>query len=159
MEKYGDRIINPVDFAYEEDGRRVECGIDQLPAGDVLILDIGAKTIRRYIGIISSAVRSLSTDQLEFMRIRYLPRALRRFGRAIADSNAFTVIGGGESVSAAHALGGRCREAIRHICTAGGAMVRYLSGSELPVLKALRRHTAQRPKWESTGGNHMLGVH
>ena len=56
--------------------------------------------------------------------------------QALADTEAFTVLGGGDSITATekYKLTGR----IGYICTGGGALIRFLSGEELPVVKALR---------------------
>ncbi len=56
---------------------------------------------------------------------------------AIADAPGYSVIGGGDSVAAAGRFGVRGR--MGYVCTAGGGMVRFLSGQELPVVEALKR--------------------
>jgi phosphoglycerate kinase len=55
---------------------------------------------------------------------------------AAADTKGYSVIGGGDSVSAANLFG--VSERLGYICTGGGALVRFLSGEELPVVKALK---------------------
>jgi len=53
----------------------------------------------------------------------------------LANTDAFVVVGGGDSISAVNKYG--CREDFGYICTGGGALIRFLSGEELPVVKAL----------------------
>jgi phosphoglycerate kinase len=60
-----------------------------------------------------------------------------RLWNAIADAPGYSVIGGGDSVSAGAKFG--VLERMGYVCTSGGGMVRFLSGQELPVISALRR--------------------
>ena len=55
---------------------------------------------------------------------------------ALGDTQAYTVIGGGDSITATTKYGKT--DAISYICTGGGALIRFLTGEELPVVKALR---------------------
>ena len=59
---------------------------------------------------------------------------------ALADTQAFTVVGGGDSVTATKKYGKT--QDIGYLCTGGGALIRFLTGEELPVVRALR-HAAQ----------------
>jgi phosphoglycerate kinase len=60
----------------------------------------------------------------------------RAVWQAIAASDGFSVVGGGDSVAAANMFG--VSDEVDYICTGGGALVRFLSGEELPVVKALK---------------------
>ena len=55
---------------------------------------------------------------------------------ALGRTKAYTVIGGGDSITATTKY--RQTENISYICTGGGALIRFLTGEELPVVKALR---------------------
>ena len=57
--------------------------------------------------------------------------------QALADTEGFTVVGGGDSITATEKYG--MTDKMGYICTGGGALIRFLSGEELPVVKALRR--------------------
>ena len=59
---------------------------------------------------------------------------------ALADTEGYTVVGGGDSVTAAKQFG--VTDRLGYICTGGGALIRFLTGEELPVVKALR-HAAK----------------
>ena len=61
---------------------------------------------------------------------------------ALGDTEAFTVVGGGDSITATTKYGKT--DKISYICTGGGALIRFLTGEELPVVKALR-HGSQIP--------------
>ncbi|CEG13289.1 Phosphoglycerate kinase (fragment) [groundwater metagenome] len=56
--------------------------------------------------------------------------------KAVGDSSAFTVIGGGHTIGAAANLD--VERKIGHICTGGGAAVLYIAGEKLPAIEALR---------------------
>ena len=55
---------------------------------------------------------------------------------ALAQTEGFAVLGGGDSITATEKYG--LTEQMGYICTGGGALIRFLSGEELPVVKALR---------------------
>ena len=56
---------------------------------------------------------------------------------ALGDTAAYTVVGGGDSITATAKYGKTDR--IDYICTGGGALIRFLTGEELPVVAALRQ--------------------
>jgi len=62
---------------------------------------------------------------------------------AISQSNAFSAIGGGDSIAAVNKY--NLADNISYISTGGGALVRFLSGEELPVVKALRKSAERFP--------------
>ena len=65
--------------------------------------------------------------------------------KAVADSEGFTLIGGGDSIAAAEKLG--VVDQISYVSTGGGALIRFLTGEELPVIRALR-HSVELEKGE-----------
>ena len=64
----------------------------------------------------------------------------RTIWNALAQTKAYTVLGGGDSITATEQYG--LVERMGYICTGGGALIRFLTGEELPVVKALR-HAAK----------------
>lgn len=139
MEKFGDKFLNPVDFAYERDGKRVECSIDDLPIDDVLFMDIGTKTIELYKKEINRAGTIFVNGPAGAYENPIFEKGTREIWNAIADAPGYSVVGGGDSVTAAQKLVENAEKKFGYICTAGGAMVRFLSGKELPLIKALKK--------------------
>ncbi len=139
MNKFGDHFVNPVDFAYEKEGKRVECSLDSLPIDGALFLDVGTKTIRIFKEEISKAGTLFVNGPAGVYENHLFELGTKEIWNAIANAKGYSVIGGGDSVSAAQKLVENVEEKFGYICTAGGAMVRFLSGVELPLLKALKK--------------------
>jgi phosphoglycerate kinase len=135
LKRYGKKIELPSDFAYFE-GVRKEIGLASLPS-EYAISDIGSKTIDRYRGIISTAGTVFINGPAGVFENPETEKGTRELLTHIAGQNCFSVIGGGDSISAASrfAVSG----GFSYTCTGGGAMVRFLSGEELPVIKALKK--------------------
>ena len=135
LEQYGDRIVLPDDLAYVNDTGRHEADISDLPQTEMLI-DIGAKTIRKYEQIISSAGTIFVNGPMGVFEQELSANGTKAVWQAIAESDGFSVVGGGDSVAAANMFG--VSDEMDYICTGGGALVRFLSGEELPVVRALK---------------------
>ena len=144
---HGDRILCPVDVAIDNGGR-VELSIEELPS-DHLLVDIGQRTIERYIEIIRQAATIFVNGPAGMYEQRVGALGTEALWNAIADAPGYSVIGGGDSVAAGARF--RVLERMGYVCTSGGGMVRYLSGQELPVVTALRR-AARRRLSEATAG-------
>ncbi len=139
LDAYGERILFPSDFAID-DGGRVEIGLDDLPADDLLV-DIGEQTIACYIEVLQGAATIFVNGPAGVYEQQVSAIGTEKLWTAIADAPGYSVIGGGDSVAAAGRFG--IRERMGYVCTSGGGMVRFLSGQKLPVVEALRR-AAQR---------------
>ncbi len=135
LERHGDRILYPTDFAVDDEGRK-EIGLDDLPV-DHLLVDIGEQTISRYIEVLCQATTIFVNGPAGVYERPVSAVGTERLWTAIADAPGDSVIGGGDSVAAAGRFG--VRERMGYVCTSGGSMVRFLSGQALPVVEALRR--------------------
>jgi len=130
------KIVLPLDYAYCQEGRRLEIVADRLPL-DHLIADIGARTIQAYKDEISQARTVFVNGPPGVFEESETELGTRELWHHIAASAAFSVLGGGDSISAVNKYG--LSEKFSYICTGGGAMVRFLSGAELPVVRALKK--------------------
>ena len=132
---YGDRFVLPEDLAYAADGKRKEISVCDLPVDDAMFLDIGDKTAIAFRHEIMCAGTVFCNGPVGVYENPLFADGTRRVWQAFADTSAYTVIGGGDTVSAAAKLIGL--SAIDYVCTAGGAMVRFLSGKKLPLIEAM----------------------
>ena len=137
LEKYPDKILYPVDLAYEKNGLREEIVIEQLPI-HISTLDIGRKTMEEYQKVITSAGTLFMNGPPGVYENILFEYGTKEIAQAIAQSKGYSLIGGGDTVTA---IGKYVNlEDINYVCTAGGAMVRYLSGVKLPLIEAMEKH-------------------
>ena len=134
-EVYGDRIVLPVDFAYTRNGRRYEADLGNMPQ-EFPVTDIGEKTIKIYQDMILSAGTVFVNGPMGIFEEAETEDGTKGVWDALGDTNAYTVVGGGDSITATTKYDKT--DDISYICTGGGALIRFLSGKELPVVKALR---------------------
>lgn len=139
LEKYADKIVLPTDGAYLENGARKETDIPGVPK-DVGILDIGSKTAATYADIIVSSKTVFVNGPMGVFEEDETELGTKAVWDALGRTEAYTVIGGGDSITATTKYGKT--QDISYICTGGGALIRFLTGEELPVVKALR-HAAK----------------
>ncbi len=136
--KEGKTIALPSDFVVASSpddaaGART-VGIDKIPA-DAMALDIGPKTLEQFGRLLGAARTIFWNGPMGVFEKPPFDRGTTGLARKIAETKAFTVVGGGESVAAAHAAG--VAEKFSHVSTGGGASLEYLTLGTLPGLKAL----------------------
>ena len=139
--EYPDVFFTPVDVAVESNGERLELDVRNLNSGD-LIYDIGAKTVDHYSRIIASAGTAFISGPAGYFEKEGYEVGTRRLLEAVAGSMATTIVSGGHLTSALKRYG--LDTHINHISTAGGALVRYLAGVKLPMIRALEDAAARR---------------
>ena len=132
--EFPDVFSTPVDVAIEQNGKRVELDIRELNKDDE-IYDLGPKTIEHYGKIISEAGTVFISGPAGFFEKEDFGYGTKALLEAVASSMATTIVSGGHLSSALKKFG--LVEKITHISTAGGALVRYLTGTKLPMIKAL----------------------
>jgi len=140
--QYGDRITLPVDLAWVEDGARREADVGAIPA-QIGAVDIGAKTAQMYRDAILGARTVFVNGPMGVFEQSESEYGTKTIWQALADTEGNTVLGGGDSITATEKYG--LVDKMGYICTGGGALIRFLSGEELPVVKALR-HGATVPE-------------
>ena len=142
LSTYQDKILLPQALAFLKEGRRQESALKDLPR-DAGALDIGEKDARRYADIIRAAKTVFVNGPMGVFEEAETELGTKILWDALGDTAAYTVIGGGDSITATTKYGKTAQ--ISYICTGGGALIRFLSGEELPVVKALRHAAKEFP--------------
>jgi phosphoglycerate kinase len=107
---------------------------DAVPSDDAIV-DIGPETVRRYADALRDAGTVLWNGPMGVFEIAAFAEGTRSIARVLAEIDATTVIGGGESVAAVEQMG--FADKMTHISTGGGATLEFLEGRELPGVAAL----------------------
>lgn len=137
--KYADKIVLPVDLAQVTDGVRNEAKVGEIPA-DFDAMDIGSETAKKYREVILASKTVFANGPVGVFEKSESELGTKVLFESMAETEAYTVVGGGDSVTAAKTYG--VTDKLGYICTGGGALIRFLTGEELPVVKALR-HAAK----------------
>ncbi|CAD6368777.1 Phosphoglycerate kinase [metagenome] len=132
--EYPDVFSTPVDIAIDKDGDRVEMDVRELESGDK-IYDLGPKTVDHYSKLIAGAGTVFISGPAGFFEKENFSYGTKGLLTSVANSMATTIVSGGHLTSALKKYG--LAEQIDHISTAGGALVLYLTGEKLPMIKAL----------------------
>ena len=134
-EQYKEHIVLPKDLAYVEDGVRKEAKVGEIPA-QVGLVDIGHEAVAEYRHYILDAKTICVNGPMGIFEEEITEYGTKGVWEALADSEGYSLIGGGDSVTATEKYD--LKDKMSYVCTAGGALIRFLSGEELPVVKALR---------------------
>ncbi|RMW33325.1 MAG: phosphoglycerate kinase [Nitrosopumilus sp.] len=132
--EYPDVFATPVDIAIDKDGERVEMDVREMGKGDK-IFDLGPKTVEYYSKLIAGAGTVFISGPAGFFEKENFSYGTKSLLTAVANSMATTIVSGGHLTTALKQQG--LAEKINHISTAGGALVLYLTGEKLPMIKAL----------------------
>jgi phosphoglycerate kinase len=133
-EQFGEKVMVPVDFALDLDGKRNEIPVAKLPTENS-IMDIGAKTVEGYAKIISAAKSIVVSGPMGVYENKEFNFGTKNIFEAIANSKAFSLAGGGNTIAAIQEYG--LSKKIGYISTAGGALIEFLMGKKLPGVVAL----------------------
>lgn len=139
-EKYAGRIVIPEDLAGVSDGIRHEYALSEVPE-DLSAIDIGSRTIEKYTGIIMSARTVFVNGPMGVFEETPSEAGTKAVFEALAETDAYTVVGGGDSVTASRKY--KVSDKLGYVCTGGGALIRFLTGEELPVVRALRHAASE----------------
>lgn len=132
--EYPDVFATPVDIAVDKDGERLEMDVREMGKGDK-IFDLAPKTIEYYSKLISGAGTVFISGPAGFFEKENFSYGTKALLDAVANSMATTIVSGGHLTTALKQQG--LADKINHISTAGGALVLYLTGEKLPMIKSL----------------------
>ena len=141
-EDLGKKLLLPVDtvtaksFPDPIDGpvETTVYSVDEIPA-DVMGLDIGPKTAALYADAVKSAKTVVWNGPMGIFENPELAKGTIAVANALAETDATTIIGGGDSAAAVINLG--FADKMSHISTGGGASLEYLEGKVLPGIAAI----------------------
>ncbi|NLC63933.1 MAG: phosphoglycerate kinase [Thermoanaerobacterales bacterium] len=108
--------------------------IEQIPE-DMMGLDIGKVSQEKFANVIKKAKTIIWNGPMGVFEIDDFAEGTLTIARELAESQAVTIIGGGDSAAAVEKLG--YAEKMTHISTGGGASLKFLEGKELPGIAAL----------------------
>ena len=139
----GARIPLPVDVvvapAFAADAPATVKPVDQVGAGD-MILDIGPQTAAQYAELIKAAGTVVWNGPVGVFEFDAFARGTETVARAIAESRAFSIAGGGDTLAAVDKYG--IADKVGYISTGGGAFLEFLEGKTLPAVAALEARGA-----------------
>ena len=138
MDKAGDKLVLPVDLvvadAFSVDAEKKVVSADGVEPG-WRALDIGPETVSQFTKACAKAGTVVWNGPMGVFEMAPFAEGTFALARALAESEAMTIIGGGDSTSAVEQAG--VAEKITHISTGGGASLEFLEGKELPGVAAL----------------------
>jgi phosphoglycerate kinase len=138
LKEAGDRLLLPTDVviadAFDADARSDVVAADAVPTR-WRILDIGSGTVERYKEALASAKTVVWNGPMGVFEFPRFAHGTFAIAGVLAELDAVTVIGGGDSAAAVRLAG--LSSQMTHISTGGGASLEFLEGKELPGVAAL----------------------
>ncbi len=138
--EHGHKILLPTDIvaaaAFAEDAEHAVCAANAIPAG-MMGLDIGPDSITAFRNAVDEAASVFWNGPMGVFEWEAFRAGTAGVAEALAGTEGFTVIGGGDSVAAIRLLGRE--DQISHVSSGGGAGLELLEGKELPGIAALER--------------------
>ena len=141
-EKLGKKLLLPIDTTIAKEfpdpiDAEIEVSVvdaDKIPA-DMMGLDIGPKTMALFADAAKSAKTVVWNGPMGVFEMPNFAKGTNTIAQALADLDATTIIGGGDSVAAVNQAG--LGDKMSHISTGGGASLKYLEGKVLPGIAAI----------------------
>lgn len=137
-EKSGIELLLPIDTVcakeFNNESEKEVFDRDKIPA-DMMGMDIGPKTIELYRECIGKAKTVVWNGPAGVFEMPAFAEGTKAIAAALAESDAVTIIGGGDSAAAVEQFG--LADKMTHISTGGGASLEYLEGKELPGIACL----------------------
>ena len=134
----GVKMMLPVDIVctkeFDNDSPSEVYDFDKMPA-DMMGLDIGPKTVALYAEELAKAKTVVWNGPMGVFEMPNFAKGTKAVAEALAQSEAVTVIGGGDSAAAVEQFG--LADKMSHISTGGGASLEYLEGKTLPGIAVI----------------------
>ena len=135
LERWPDKIQTPIDIVANKDGNRNGMPVEDLPT-EYPIYDIGLDTIMEYKKTIEKSSLIVLNGPAGAFELDNFDIGTREIFKSIADSETYSIIGGGHTTAVLEKLG--LQEDIDHVSTGGGSCINFLAGRELEGVKALK---------------------
>ena len=134
----GAKLLTPIDAvvadAFSNDANTKIVDVDQIEDG-WMVLDIGPKTRELYVEALAPMKTIIWNGPMGVFEMENFAAGTNAVAKAVAESDAMTIVGGGDSVAAIEKSG--LADKISHISTGGGASLEFLEGKILPGIAAL----------------------
>jgi phosphoglycerate kinase len=140
LKSWSDRVFLPTGFGADDNGRRWDISVDQLPV-DLPLLDISVDSVRRFEPLIAESKSLFISGPAGAFERPQFEEGTRAILNAIAGAGAFKVAGGGHTTSAIEKFG--LRGSFDYISTGGGALEEFILGKKLPGIEALKQAKAR----------------
>jgi phosphoglycerate kinase len=143
LDERGDQITLATDLAYEDpDGERAEVAVEAVDEKDVSFLDVGTDTAEGYADVVRESEAVFVKGALGVFEDDRFSVGTVTVLEAIAETDCFSVVGGGDT-SRAIEMYGMSEEEFGHVSIAGGAYIRALTGADLIGVEVLERAAAR----------------
>jgi phosphoglycerate kinase len=143
LDRFGGRIVLPVDVGLSINMQRVDADADRIEKGQ--IWDIGPKTVERYAEAISRSHCVVMNGPAGVYELEDFSRGTKALLEAVARSDAFSLLGGGHTISAIEKLG-IDKKHFGYVSLSGKALIEYLCGKELPGISIIEENEKRFPK-------------
>jgi phosphoglycerate kinase len=140
MKQYPGAIVTPIDLAMDVKNRREEIDVEDLPT-DHNIFDIGTKTANKFAEIVKNAKTIVVSGPVGVFENPEFKKGSKIVLEAVAKSEGFSLVGGGHTVATVEKLG--LYDKMSYVSTAGGALIEFLMGKQLPGVVALEKAAAR----------------
>jgi len=147
LDRYPGRVPVPIDAVVAKElavtARPVLKAVEDIAADD-MILDLGPETVLALKTIVGRAATIVWNGPIGVFEIDAFSEGTKALAHAIAESKAFSIAGGGDTVAAIAKYG--VADRIGYISTGGGAFLEFLEGKTLPAVAILEKHAAENAR-------------